>query len=78
MLEIDERLIEPEGEANITEDFNRVCKMIDDGDASEAIEALQEAIEALQEAVEALQEAVESLDERVTALEGGEEEEAEE
>ena len=62
MLEIDERLIEPEGEANITEDFNRVCKMIDDGDASEAIEALQEAVK--------------GLDERVTALEGGEEEEA--
>ena len=57
MLEIDERLKEPEGEMNLAENFNRIIAMLD-----EATEGLDD-----------IAEQIADLDERVTALEGGDE-----
>lgn len=40
-LEIDARLLEPEGESPVTENFNRIMKFIDNGGTGDGAEKTQ-------------------------------------
>ena len=54
-LEIDNRLLEPDGKAELTENFNRVMKAVDAASGSGGdIDALQQEVATLKTEVEAL------------------------